>query len=352
VARIKIENWDTYAAELQKRMGRDNVLTRSIAERARKQPKHVVFAEGDNYKVLKAAQQAKDEGIAFPILLGDEHKIRSMIDGTDIELDDMQIIDPRDDKWLKTREEFGLQLYKKRMRKGFTELEAVRAMRERNFFGAMMVESGKADAMISGMTRNYSKVIRPGLQIIGAAPGVKKVCGMYIVETKQGPLFIADTTVNANPSAEDLVEITLRVAEALSKMKIIPRIALLSYSNFGSASGDDPEKVAKAAAILHREYPDLIVDGDIQANFALNSEMLKENFPFSRLNGQKVNTLIFPNLSAGNIAYKLLQEIGGLEVTGPVLLGMRKSYHILQMGCSVREILNMIRIAVVDAQMK
>jgi malate dehydrogenase (oxaloacetate-decarboxylating)(NADP+) len=352
VAKLTIDNWDAYAAELQKRMGRDNVLTRSIAERARKQPKQVVFAEGDNFKILKAAQQAKDEGVAIPILLGDEQKIRRMIEETDIELDDVLIIDPRDDKWLKTREEFGAQMYKKRMRKGFTELEAVRSMRERNFFGAMMVESGKADALISGMTRNYSKVIRPGLQIIGPAPGVKRVCGMYIVETKQGPLFIADTTVNANPNAEDLVEITLRVAEALSRMKIIPRIALLSYSNFGSAKGADPEKVAKAVGILHREYPDLIVDGDIQANFALNSEMLKENYPFSMLNNQKVNTLIFPNLSAGNIAYKLLQEIAGLEVTGPVLLGMRKSYHILQMGCSVREILNMVRIAVVDAQLK
>jgi malate dehydrogenase (oxaloacetate-decarboxylating)(NADP+) len=352
VARISISDWDTYSAELQKRMGRDNVLTRSIAERARKQPKQVVFAEGDNYKILKAAQQAKDEGVAIPILLGDEQKIRKIIAETELDLDDVQIIDPRDDKWLKTREEFGAQLYTKRMRKGFTELEAVRAMRERNFFGAMMVETGKADALISGMTRNYGKVIRPGLQIIGPAPGVKKVCGMYIVETKQGPLFIADTTVNADPTAEDLVEITLRVSEALSRMKIIPKIALLSYSNFGSAEGNDPSKVAKAVSILHREYPDLIVDGDIQANFALNGDMLRENFPFSRLNNQKVNTLIFPNLSAGNIAYKLLQEIAGLEVTGPVLLGMRKSYHILQMGCSVREILNMIRIAVVDAQLK
>jgi malate dehydrogenase (oxaloacetate-decarboxylating)(NADP+) len=352
VARLSITDWEQYSAELQKRMGRDNVLTRSIAERARKQPKHVVFAEGDNYKILKAAQQAKDEGVAIPILLGDEQKIRKIISETELELDDIQIIDPRDDKWLKTREEFGAQLYSKRMRKGFTELEAVRAMRERNFFGAMMVETRRADALISGMTRNYGKVIRPGLQIIGPAPGVKKVCGMYIVETKQGPLFIADTTVNADPTAEDLVEITLRVSEALSRMKIIPKIALLSYSNFGSAKGNDPSKVAKAVSILHREYPDLIVDGDIQANFALNGDMLRENFPFSRLNNQKVNTLIFPNLSAGNIAYKLLQEIAGLEVTGPVLLGMRKSYHILQMGCSVREILNMIRIAVVDAQQK
>lgn len=352
VARINITNWDAYATELQKRMGRDNVLSRSIAERARKSPKKVVFAEGDNYKILKAAQQARDEGVAFPILLGDVEKIKKMMIDSEIEIPDVQIIDPRADEWLGSRNQFGRMIFEKRMRKGLTEVEAIKTMRERNYFGAMMVESGMADALISGMTRNYGRVIRPALHTIGPAEGVKKVCGMYIVETKQGPLFFADTTVNVDPSAEDLVEITLRVSEAIAKMKIIPRVALLSYSNFGSAGGKDAEKVAKAVEILHRNYPDLIVDGELQANFALNNEMLNENFPFSRLKDMKVNTLIFPNLAAGNIAYKLLQEIAGLEVTGPVLLGMRKSYHILQMGCSVREILNMVRIAVVDAQMK
>jgi malate dehydrogenase (oxaloacetate-decarboxylating)(NADP+) len=352
VARIQITDWDSYAAELQKRMGRDNVLTRSIAERARKSPKKVVFAEGDNYKILKAAQQARDEEVAYPILLGDVVKIKKMIEELELDLGDAQIIDPRSDEWLSAREDFGKRLFAKRKRKGLTEVESIRTMRERNYFGAMMVECGMADALISGMTRNYGRVIRPALKTIGPAENVKKVCGMYIVETNQGPLFFADTTVNVDPTAEDLVEITLRVSEAISKMKIIPRVALLSYSNFGSAGGKDAEKVAKAVEILHRDHPDLIVDGELQANFALNNEMLNENFPFSRLKDTKVNTLIFPNLAAGNIAYKLLQEIAGLEVTGPVLLGMRKSYHILQMGCSVREILNMVRIAVVDAQMK
>jgi malate dehydrogenase (oxaloacetate-decarboxylating)(NADP+) len=225
-------------------------------------------------------------------------------------------------------------------------------MRERNYFAAMMVETGAADAVISGMTRNYGRVIRPALQTIGMSEGVKKVCGMYILQTKQGPLFLADTTVNVNPSAEDLVEITLLVSQTIGKMKIVPKIALLSYSNFGSAGGEDATKVAKAVSILHRDHPKLLVDGEVQANFALNGEMLSENFPFSRLKDMKVNTLIFPNLAAGNIAYKLLQEIAGLEATGPVLLGMKKSYHILQMGCSVREIINMVRIAVVDAQLK
>lgn len=352
VARVEIPDWKLYQQELQKRMGRDNQLSRSIAERARKSPKRVVFAEGDNYKILKAAQQAQDEGVAIPILLGDERKIRKMIDDAEMDLGSAMIIDPRSDERLAERELFGRKLFSKRKRKGLTEIEAIRAMRERNFFGAMMVETGQADAVISGMTRNYGRVIRPALQTIGAAEGVRRVCGMYIVETKQGPLFFADTTVNVDPSAEDLVEITLRVSEAISKMKITPKVALLSYSNFGSAEGKDADKVAKAVEILHRTHPDLIVDGELQANFALNGEMLIENFPFSRLNGHKVNTLIFPNLAAGNIAYKLLQEIAGQEVTGPVLLGMRKSYHILQMGCSVREILNMVRIAVVDAQLK
>jgi malate dehydrogenase (oxaloacetate-decarboxylating)(NADP+) len=352
VARIKIEDWKAYQEQLQKRMGRDNVLTRSIAERARKSPKRVVFAEGDNFKILKAAQQARDEEVAVPILLGDVDKIKGMIAEADLDLDGVQIIDPRSDEWLSLREDFGRKLFAKRMRKGLTEVEAIRTMRERNYFGAMMVEAGRADALISGMTRNYARVIRPALQTLGAAEGVKKVCGMYIVETKQGPLFFADTTVNVDPTAEDLVEITLRVSEAITKMKIVPKVALLSYSNFGSAEGKDAEKVAKATAILHRDYPNLLVDGEIQANFALNTEMRMENFPFSKLKDHKVNTLIFPNLAAGNIAYKLLQEIAELEVTGPVLLGMRKSYHILQMGCSVREILNMVRIAVVDAQLK
>ncbi|MFM7731813.1 MAG: phosphate acyltransferase, partial [Flavobacteriales bacterium] len=291
VARINIEDWDAYKSELSKRMGRDNMLSRSIAERARKEPKRVVFAEGDHIKILKAAQQAYDEGIAYPILLGDEEKIHRLMKELEIDLHSAQIIDPRSDQWLKQREEFGARLFSKRMRKGLTEVEAIRTMRDRNYFGAMMVETGMADALISGMTRNYAKVIRPGLETIGPAVGVKRVCGMYIVETKQGPLFFADTTVNVDPTAEDLVEITLRTAEAISKMKITPKIALLSYSNFGSAAGRDAEKVAQAAAILHKEHPGLVVDGELQANFALNKEMLNENFPFSRLRDQKVNTL-------------------------------------------------------------
>jgi malate dehydrogenase (oxaloacetate-decarboxylating)(NADP+) len=352
VARIAIENWEEYEQQLMKRMGRDNVLTRSIAERARKSPKRVVFAEGDNLKILKAAEAVMEEGVAQPILLGPEDKIRAMIAEGEFSLEGVTIIDPRVDSHLEERQRYGKAYFEKRMRKGMTLNEAERTMRERNYFGAMLVESGAADALISGMTRNYPRVIRPALQVIGAAQGVKKVCGMYIVQTPRGPLFFADTTVNVDPTAEDLVEITLRVAETIGKMKIVPKIAMLSYSNFGSSPGHDSDKVAKAVEILHRDYPDLIVDGELQANFALNNEMLKENFPFSKLKDKRVNTLIFPNLAAGNIAYKMMQEVAGYEVIGPVLLGLKKSYHILQMGCSVREIINMVRIAVVDAQTK
>ncbi|MEN9671076.1 MAG: hypothetical protein RL018_1353, partial [Pseudomonadota bacterium] len=295
VARLNIENWDEYQRDLQKRMGRDNVLTRGIAERARKSPKRVVFAEGDNFKILKAAEAARDEGIAEPILLGPEDKIRQMIIDGEFSLDGVKIIDPRVDSHTEERQKYGEVFFKKRMRKGMTRLEAERTMRERNYFGAMMVESGEADALLSGMTRNYPRVIRPGLQVIGAAEGVNKVCGMYIVQTKKGPLFFADTTVNVDPTAEDLVEITLLVARTIGKMKIVPKIALLSYSNFGSSHGKDADKMAKATEILHRNYPDLIVDGELQANFALNNDMLRENFPFSRLKDYTTNTLIFPN---------------------------------------------------------
>lgn len=352
VAKIRIDDWDAYQIELSRRLGRDNILSRSIAERARKSPRRVVFAEGDNLKILKAAEQARDEGICTPILLGPVEKIRSLMNEAEVDLHDVEIIHARDDKNIAQREAYGKLLFEKRKRKGLTEMEAVRLMRERNYFGAMMVETGRADALISGMTRNYGRVIRPALQCIGTAAGIKKVCGMYIIQTAQGPYFFADTTVNLDPTAEELVEITLQVAAAIGKMRITPRIAMLSYSNFGSAGGKDADKVARAVEILHRDHPQLIADGEVQANFALNNDMLAENFPFSRLRDQKVNTLIFPNLAAGNIAYKLIQELAGMEAIGPVMLGMKKSFHILQMGCSVREIINMVRIAVVDAGVK
>jgi malate dehydrogenase (oxaloacetate-decarboxylating)(NADP+) len=352
VAKHPISDWAEYERTLLSRLGQATSFSRSISERASKNPKRVVFAEAEHYKVLKAAEQAVQEGIAHPILIGRKDKIGKLIRENNLALSSATIIDPRSSDEKERRQRFGTILHEKRMRHGLTAIEAERAMRQRNYFGAMMVESGEADALVSGLTRNYPNVIRPALQVIGNAEGVNKVAGMYIMQTKQGPMFFADTTVTVNPTVDEIVEITILMAEAVRRLRIAPRIALLSYSNFGSSKGEDAEKMAEAVRILHRDHPDLIVDGEIQANYAINQDLLSESFPFSVLHQRRVNTLIFPNLSAGNISYKLLKEMGGIEAQGPVLLGMKKSVHILQMGSSVKEIVDMVRLAVVDAQNK
>ena len=352
VAQNNIKDWEAYEKDLLDRIGYDTGFARTIAARAKKAPKRVVFAEADHYRVLKAAEQALEEGIAQPILLGRRSVIEGLIEEHSLELEGVEVINPRADDVYERRCEFGAEFFQLRMRHGLTAREGERLMRQRNYYGAMMVRKGMADALISGLTRTYPSVIRPALQVIGKAEGVDKVAGMYILETKRGPMFFADTTVNLNPSAEEIVSITLLAAKAVRNLRIVPRIALLSYSNFGSAGGVDAQKMAEAARILKERHPDLIVDGEIQANFALNDELLSESFPFSTLHNKRVNTLIFPNLASGNIAYKLLQEMAGVEVQGPVLLGMRQSFHVLQMGSSVREIHDMVRLAVVDAQIK
>jgi malate dehydrogenase (oxaloacetate-decarboxylating)(NADP+) len=350
VAQHRITDWEQYKQELINRLGLDNKLIRGLTTKAKQNPKRVVFAEADHYKILKAAQQVKDEGIAKPILLGDKEKIEAMILEHKLDLSDIPIIDPRSREEEERRISFGDIFYNKRKRRGYTLFEARNVMRERNYFGAMMVETGAADAMISGLTRKYAAPIRPALEIIGVQEGVERVAGMYILITKQGPFFFADTTMTVNPTAKELAGITALTANVVKQFNIIPRIALLSYSNFGSSEGEVPEKMRAAVEILHSQYPGMIVDGEMQANFALNNEMLREQFPFSDLVDKKVNTLIFPNLAAGNIAYKLMQEMGGAEAIGPVLIGMKKPVHILQLGSSVREIVNMVTIAVVDAQ--
>ena len=348
VAQIKIANWNTYKEELSKRLGLDNKLIRVVTSKAKQHPQRIVFTEADTYKILKAAQIVRDEGIAKPILLGNKEKILRLIAENNLDLGDTPIIDPRveDDK----RHHFGELLFHKRKRRGFTLYEARKIMNERNYYGAMMVDVGEADAMISGLTRKYSDTIRPALQIIGTQESVSRVAGMYIMVTKKGPVFFADTTVNVNPSAEDLAEITVLTAWAVQQFNIKPRIALLSYSNFGSSNEKEAQKVRDAVAILHQKYPGMMVDGELQANFALNPSLLSDNFPFCEFANEGANTLIFPNLEAGNIAYKLLQEIGAAEAIGPILLGMKKPVHVLQLGSSVREIVNMVTIAVVDAQ--
>ncbi|MGB3948528.1 MAG: NADP-dependent malic enzyme [Bacteroidia bacterium] len=350
VAQHNITDWEAYKQQLINRLGLDNKLIRSLTNKARQNPKRVVFAEADHYKILKAAQQVVDEGIAKPILLGDEAKIRKLIEEHNLGLSDVAIIDPRSAAEEERRMKFGDIFFQKRKRRGFTMYEARKIMRERNHFGAMMVETGVADAMISGLTRKYADPISAALQIIGVQEDTSRVAGMYILNTKRGPFFFADTTMNVNPSVQDLVDITVLTAKSVKEFNITPRIALLSYSNFGSSDGEVPNKMREATEILHKNYPGMIVDGEMQANFALNKDLLKEQFPFSELVDKKVNTLIFPNLSSGNIAYKLMQELGGAEAIGPILIGMKKPVHILQLGSSVREIVNMVTIAVVDAQ--
>ncbi|MBB79098.1 MAG: NADP-dependent malic enzyme [Crocinitomicaceae bacterium] len=352
VALDPIKDWEAYEMELKNRLGLDNKLIRNITEKAQRFPKRLVFAEADNVKILKAAQTSFEEGVAIPILLGNRKKIESLIEEYSIEFSEIEIIDPKSEEEKSRRVKFGLEFFKKRMRKGVTEYEAIQVMRERNHFGVMMVETGDADAMISGITRNYRDILRPALHTVGLQKGITKVAGMYILNTKRGPLFLADTTINLNPTAKDIAEITSNVAKTIRSFKITPRVALLSYSNFGSAIGDDAKKMSEAVTIIKSKDPNLIIDGEVQANFALNNTLMNEQFSFSTLANKKVNTLIFPNLSSGNIAYKLLQEMIEGDAVGPVLVGLKKSIHVLQMGSSVREIINMVKVAVVDAQNK
>lgn len=352
VAKNPILDWEAYENQLKTRLGIDNKLIRDITSKAQSNPKTVVFTEADNVKILKAAQIALEEGIALPILLGNKEKIQGLIVEYAIELPDVVIIDPKDDNQEERRKTFGHQFFEKRKRKGVLEFEAIQLMRERNHFGAMMVDSGLADAMITGLTRSYRSSLKPLLQIIGPEKDVNLISGMYILNSKRGPLFLADTTVNLNPNAEQIAEITINVAKTIRKLKIIPKIALLSYSNFGSSPGDDAEKMGRAVKLLHANYPTLLVDGEMQANFALNAELMMEKFSFSSLANKQVNTLIFPNLSSGNIAYKLLQQMTEGDAIGPILIGLRKSIHVVQLGSTVREIVNMVKIAVIDAQNK
>lgn len=348
VAKNPIKDWSAYELELQERIGIDQRLMSVVIARAKKDPKRVVFAEADNVKILKAAQIIRDEKIAHPILLGNRAKILALMEEHSLDLHNETIIDPLEEK--ESIEKFSQILYQKRQRKGMTLAEAGRLVVQRNYFGALMVETDVADAFISGLTRDYPRTILPSLQTIGVKPGVNRVAGMYIMNTDKGPYFFADATVNLNPTAEEMVDIIGLTADAVKFFNMEPRVAVLSYSNFGSANGEIPAKTAKATALARAKYPDLIIEGEMQANVAINEDIQREMYPFSKLINKKANTLIFPDLSSGNIAYKLLSELGNAEAIGPILLGMNKPVHILQLGSSVREIVNMVAIAVVDAQ--
>jgi len=352
VAKYPIKDWEAYKLELNKRLGLDNQLSRVIGNKARKDPKRVVFADAENIKVLKVAQMVMDEGVGYPILLGDEKKIKKIAEDNSIDIEEMPILDPKSDETEELRKKFAETFYARRQRKGVNWHEANKLMKYRNYFGCMLVESGEADCMISGLTRNYPDTIRPAIQSIGTEEGVKKIAGMYILLTKRGPLFLADTTINFNPTAEELAEITLLTAKEVKQFNIVPRIAMLSYSNFGSSDSPEANLVRKARELVKAKDPSLICDGEVQGILAFNKEILKESYPFTELLNGEVNTLIFPNLAAGNIAYNLLQEVGGADSIGPILLGLKKPVHVLQLGSSIRSIFNMVLIAVVDAQMK
>lgn len=348
VAKDSITDWNYYEQELIKRMGRDNKLIRYIHNKAQKNPKRVVFAEAENYNVLKAAQVAMHEGIAIPILLGKKQTINAMILKYELEMDGIEIINPQNDSSEPKRMEYAKLFYDKRKRKGLALNEAVEKMFNRKYYGVMMVENGDADAMISGVTENYPDSIRPAIQAIGVKEG-GTLAAMHIMITRKGPVFLADTTVNYNPDLTTILNTTILTAEQVKEFNIEPVIAMASYSNFGSVRNECPKRMAEAARILHKERPDLIIDGEIQINFALNQELMQKRFPFSKLNNHNVNTLIFPNLSSGNIGYKLLQEIADVEVVGPILMGLRKPVHIVALESSVREIVDMTAIAVIDA---
>ena len=352
VAQKHIQNFDEYILSLNKRLGLDNQLLRVISNKAKRNPKRLVFAEADNLKILKAATVIYEDGLALPILLGTESKIKKIANENNLDLSDIPIIDPRAEENDLKRTSFGEIFFSKRQRKGINLYESVKMMKDRNYFGAMMVEVGEADAMLSGLTKNYSESILPALQTIGTDKNVNKIAGLYILLTKKGPLFLADATVNFNPTASELADIALLVANEVKQFNIKPIIALLSYSNFGSSSNPEVKIVSEATKIIKQRDPSLIVDGEMQGSTAFNNDILKDNYPFSSLVNEDVNIIIFPNLNSGNIAFNLLKEIGNFEAIGPLLLGLKKPVHILQLGSTVRSIINMAMIAVVDAQLK
>ncbi len=352
VAREEIQDWEAYRINLMKRLGLYNKLVRDLRTKAKSDPKRIVFADADHFKVLKAVDVIRNEGLALPILLGDRGAIFKLADENNIDIEDLTIIDVKEKEQEERKERYAKLLYEKRNRKGLNMEDACRKMSDRNYFGIMMVESGEADGFLGGFASKYVDTIKPALQIVGSNNTLNHIAGMYIVMTKKGPYFFADTTVNYQPSSRTLADTTLLTANEVKKFNIDPVVALVSYSNFGSTRQGSPLRVRKAVQYLHENYPELIVDGEMQANYAFNAQLRMKKFPFTKLGSRDVNTVVFPSLSAGNIAYKMMQQLGNVEIIGPVLLGIRKPIHVLQMQSSVREIIDMAAITVVDAQTK
>ena len=352
VAQAPIEDWDKYAEELSERLGSGSKWMKKLTIRAKRNPKKVVFAEADQMDVLKAAQIVYDEGIAKPILLGDKEVILELMEeiNFDVQDDEVLIIDPKSTDQKERRLQYAQSYWEKRQRKGIKLLDAQKWMRERNYFAAMMVNAGEADSLVSGYSRSYPTVVKPMLELIGRKEGVKKIAATSLMLTDKGPMFFSDTAINETPTAEELVDIASLTSKAMQMFGIKPRMAMLSFSNFGSSDSPQATKMGKAVAILHEKYPDLDIDGEVQADFALNQKLMLEKFPFSQISNKKVNALIFPNLSAANISYKLMKELTHIDSVGPIIMGLKKPIHILQLGASVDEIVNMTTIAVVDAQ--
>lgn len=351
VALSPIEDWDRYKNELMDRSGSGSKEVRLLHNRAKGNPKSVVFAEADQIDVLKAAQRVHEEGIARPILLGRKEIIIGLKEELGFK-DNVPLFDPKTDEEKERRHRFGDIYWKSRQRKGMTQLQARKLMRERNYFAAMMVNEGEADSLITGYSRPYPTVVRPMIELIGMDRGVSKIAATNLMLTNRGPMFLADTTININPSAMDLAKISQLTYKLVKMFGMTPNLAMLSFSNFGSSKSESSKKIQEAVSYIHKKYPHVVVDGELQADFALNPELLAKEFPFSKLNGKKVNVLIFPNLESANITYKVLKQLDGNESIGPILLGLKKPVHVLQLGSSVDEMVNMAAVAVVDAQQR
>ncbi|WP_445747612.1 NADP-dependent malic enzyme [Polaribacter sp.] len=351
VALEPITDWEKYREELMERSGSGRKEIRMIHNRAKSNIKRIVFAEADYLDVLKAAQRVHDEKIGLPILLGRKEVILALKEEIGFTAE-VPILDPKTDEEDDRRNRYGEAYWKSRQRKGRTLTEAKKLMRERNYFAAMMVNENEADALITGYSRPYPSVVRPILELIEKDKGISRVAACNLMITKQGPLFLADTTININPTAKDLIKITQMTSNLVKMFGMKPNVAMVSFSNFGSSKSESSQKISEAVAYIHRNYPNAVVDGEIQADFALNPEMLAKEFPFSKLNGKKVNVLIFPNLEAANITYKLFKEVHGADSIGPVILGLSKPVHVLQLGASVDEMVNMAALAAVDAQQR
>lgn len=351
VALAPITDWQKYKDELLERMGSDNKLVRLLINRAKTNPKRVVFAEADHLDVLKAAQIVHEDGIGVPVLLGNKETILELKAEIGFEAE-VEIIDPKTKEEEERRNRYAKSYWETRKRKGTTYFDAQKWMRERNYFAAMMVNSGEADALVTGYSRSYPSNVKPMMELIEKAPGVTRIATTNMMLTKRGPIFLADTAINPNPTADDLAKIALMTAKTVRMFGMEPVIAMVSFSNFGSSNHESAQKIRKAVAFLHENYPDLIVDGEIQSDFALNPELISSKFPFSKIANKKVNTLVFPNLDAANITYKLLKELDKVMSIGPIILGLDKPVHIFQLGASVEEMVNMAAVAVVDAQEK